>query len=621
MFRRHIFATALILIAIAGGAVFRLLRHSEAEHLALQEMVGSGEDDIASCKALHQRRLGVRRDILHGFNKPLRTVIFSDAAELCLEYRDKDAIEQLTHPYGYSQELVEPLYQIVRYFEAEKGSYHHKNHAVTLINPTVARYYVEGTRIPDDLTTLPPLMTGGARVAEVQVAPVLGVAAEDVYGESVDQQITFSSRSLTYQKEILHLTGEVCVKSPKASIYAGEILMVRPTNGDRLERTTLTGGVVINLSDGSQLLGDSVDIDFQMGLALLRARTNDFVQWRQPDTSGNAMPGQQREPIVLLSRTLIAHFDPEWISDTAQPLNVMDVVAEGDVVVLQEGAWTAKGDVMVFKQANASHGRLITLKALQSDHLCLVEGANGARLNTSQLTYDLDKGIVHLAGIDADQAGMIWLKNNHDVVMYVDSGLAATGLLTIEADGDTELLVSSPETAIGQKLISHGAIVVDHQACCATFRSPIGSDGLVSRTDQVIFSDGMAEMHANTVVLKYSVENSHVASTHLVADGNVCLRGALGQASMTSVAQYAICDRLEYWPEGQRLLLSSGEGRVAMLDKASGIAVSAPAVEVRRNPDTGKNIIKGIGDVRFSLLDRDYQKLRERFSIDQLDTR
>ncbi len=504
MFKRHIAVTSILLVSIAAAAVTALLLHPHDEDY-LQEILGT-ETESTPAGGLRQERRGVRRDIFHAHRGGMRTVLYSEEADLVLEYHEKDASEWLKHPYGFSQELLTvdeetgaPV-QLLRYFEAENGVYRHKQHQIDLKGVAVARFQAPGHTIPDSIAGLPPLAHATAQAATALLSPTLHIEADDVYAVLDHAEVTIASQQATYESPLLTLSGAVHITTPKVSVQADEAVITRSEAPREypIDSALFSGGVTVIFADGAQLTCEEVDIDLSRAIATLTPR-------------------------------------------------------RGERVIYQ---------------------------------------SEGLRLANTGVV------IIHLSPEDS-------LKEP----------------LALTADGETTVLIGSPEAGKRQQMVAYGPIHVDHVAKKITISSPVDNRGIVSRAKQVHFSDGLAEMHSDRLIIDYTPIAERLQPSLVTAFGNVCLKGHLADTGRGDIAQYALCDKLEYWPSQQRLLLASKPGRAAILDRANGIAVSAPAVEMRRNTAGDKPIIRGLGDVRFTLLDRDYQRLRERFNLDVVDGR
>ena len=80
-----------------------------------------------------------------------------------------------------------------------------------------------------------------------------------------------------------------------------------------------------------------------------------------------------------------------------------------------------------------------------------------------------------------------------------------------------------------------------------------------------------------------------------------------------------IADKVEYTPQTNEAVFTSHNNlkRVLFYDKANDMEVSATTLKIKRDEATKKETVKGIGDVRFSFVENEFEQLRKRFVIDR----
>lgn len=79
--------------------------------------------------------------------------------------------------------------------------------------------------------------------------------------------------------------------------------------------------------------------------------------------------------------------------------------------------------------------------------------------------------------------------------------------------------------------------------------------------------------------------------------------------------QYALADSVTYFPDTQFMILEGKGSRVLFYDQSRGVQLSARTIHAKRNPETNKDSIQGIGDVRFVFSPEELEKLKERFHL------
>lgn len=78
--------------------------------------------------------------------------------------------------------------------------------------------------------------------------------------------------------------------------------------------------------------------------------------------------------------------------------------------------------------------------------------------------------------------------------------------------------------------------------------------------------------------------------------------------------QYALADRLTYYPDQHKILLEGFEHPVLFFDKNREMHLSAQQIEAIQDPLTHQYEVKGIGKVRFVFSEEELTSLKEKFS-------
>jgi hypothetical protein len=57
--------------------------------------------------------------------------------------------------------------------------------------------------------------------------------------------------------------------------------------------------------------------------------------------------------------------------------------------------------------------------------------------------------------------------------------------------------------------------------------------------------------------------------------------------------------------------------RVLFFDKVNNVQMSAPSLKVRHDSSTQKDSIQGLGDVRFTFIEKELEQLKEHFRLEE----
>jgi len=150
--------------------------------------------------------------------------------------------------------------------------------------------------------------------------------------------------------------------------------------------------------------------------------------------------------------------------------------------------------------------------------------------------------------------------------------------------------------------------------------SPQEPDGEVHDDKQICFQDSRGEIFADKVLLKYDYPDRKLVPAQLILAGNVKIFNRLPSAESDEsiVRQYVLADRVDFYPRTKEMRLKASKNkRVLLYDKENNLEVSAPSLKIIRDRATKKESIQGFGDVRFSLVESEFEQLRRKFSLDR----
>ena len=124
---------------------------------------------------------------------------------------------------------------------------------------------------------------------------------------------------------------------------------------------------------------------------------------------------------------------------------------------------------------------------------------------------------------------------------------------------------------------------------------------------QIHFMDAYGEIFADHFEVKY--KDKVVESMKM--EGKVFLAYSRPQEEDRS---YAYADTVTYDPTTQEMVMIGD--RVLVYDRVNKMEVSAPKLRIRRDQATQKERIKGEGDVRFTLDEKEFDILKNKFKFD-----
>lgn len=124
----------------------------------------------------------------------------------------------------------------------------------------------------------------------------------------------------------------------------------------------------------------------------------------------------------------------------------------------------------------------------------------------------------------------------------------------------------------------------------------------------ILFHDTTRKLFADHAVVEFMENRGDFEVAKIKLQGNVYMMSL----PTTAQAQYAVADRVEYYPKEERaLFFAEGEKRVLFCDKEKQLEISAQEVHAEKREK--KDFIEGIGDVRFTFKEEEFDKLKEKF--------
>lgn len=131
-----------------------------------------------------------------------------------------------------------------------------------------------------------------------------------------------------------------------------------------------------------------------------------------------------------------------------------------------------------------------------------------------------------------------------------------------------------------------------------------------SEEAQVHYSDLFGEIYADKVTITYEPNEKKIK--HILMEDKVFMAHSLPSEVERS---YAYADRAEYLPDTFEMILEGD--RVLVYDKINQVEISAPKIRVQRDQATKKETVHGEGDVRFTLEEKEFQALKNRFKLEE----
>lgn len=423
--------------------------------------------------------------------------------------------------------------------------------------------------------------------------------------------------------------------------------------------------VAICLWKGGEFHCQRADFDYRTLAAHFYGKDDhDYVTYLDHIDNG----GEEEVPIVLKARDMMLKISRVSDGDMAPIHNVEEIAAHQNVTVDYAKEFMAAGDHMVYSRsegdcsASEKNAPLVGVIRLYPNNdaqgTCRVMSRQGDMIKAKDIriclpgqkvTFQAPKGAVYVTQhdpvgqrVDFSAETLTWDQPQHLLTLHKNVSLYQKDLGTltsteemqvchdlregsrelkwIRSVGTTQLVYNDESTGDFRKLVCTGPVFVDNIKKLATMESLAASG---AKEQQVLFTDRQRHIFADRVVLVYQVTDSGVAPGLLTLSGHVKLINETaadekekdGELQKNAV-QYALADVVEFFPDTQKMVMMGAEGRrVLFYDCLRGVQISAPAVNVLRDAETGKRAVAGVGDVRMTFAESEMKTLVHSFDL------
>ncbi len=494
---------------------------------------------------------------------------------------------------------------------------------------------------------------------------LLLVCGYSLFASAEEECIEVDSNQADYDGKQITLNGNVTVEHELGKIQANHIVLTPEEEEKKLHLAELkmNEDVKIALRDGAELTCAKAELDYHTMHGRFSGNAEkEYVIYTEMCRDKGGMSC----PLIVKSRVMNVQLSREERNENQSPKSLIsEITAESNVTVDYNQDFIASADMGMYRRLsdansqpqNAMPGR-ISLRTGGEGGLCQVTNRNGDLIRAEQICIDTTKRHLHFAfpkgaiyaarlegGVDridfscdsmtweeprelltlrdhvvVNQKGIGSLANDNEVTIYQYTQKGKKQLRTIESNGKTFLTSIDGDKNLRHHLSCYGKATLDHEHLQTILESPVDSNGNIMEGKQVFFEDPLGEIYADKVIVDYDYQNHEITPNKVTLLGHVRILNRKGNAEELTGAllQFALSDKVEFVPDSKEMLFSSGENRrVLFYDKANNVQVSAPALKIKREPGMKSESIQGVGDVRFSFVDRESDQMRKEFGLEE----
>jgi lipopolysaccharide export system protein LptA len=239
--------------------------------------------------------------------------------------------------------------------------------------------------------------------------------------------------------------------------------------------------------------------------------------------------------------------------------------------------------------------------------------------SSNELIWDDQKQTLQLKGlVNITQNGTVQVQTDHEIFIIQDLVNGQRILRSIQSPQKTIISYLDPQKSNTHHIHCPGPLLIDHNSQTISLQGL--SEGSMEEDQQVYIEDVLGEMYADRVQMHYIWQERQLIPEKIILEGHVRLLnrfdGHLEESG--SLLHYALADRVECLPKQKEMTLEAAENnRVLFFDKVNNVQMSAPSLKIRHDDTTGKDSIQGLGDVRFTFIEKELEQLKQRFRLEE----
>ncbi len=451
-------------------------------------------------------------------------------------------------------------------------------------------------------------------------------------------EIQVSARTVDYDGSRVNLDGDVLIDHEMGKMSALEAYFYRlPDEEEDFSILRLEGNVHIALPDGALLRCDIAEFNGTKKTGTFTNKSG-LVNY-----STHAMSsGGKSSPLKVEGKQMRVRMGKQ----------LQELGVEREVCVHYNNKLTAKSDKLWFEPKEGQKGSCGTFHMeMQDDHQCEVDTENGDHINARKIHLHTENESISFDEADGDmclrngehlyfrsekldwtekkqhltmkgkvlvhQKSMGKLTSDRSLEVDLENGEMGKQLKKMKTLGKTILSYIDEETGENTTVICYGEVLVDHKNLKTTLSSP-KINGKVPANKRVTYRDRTGHVTADEIILWYHDSEPRPTLARLELSGDVYMLNDApwNPSDDKQVRQYALAERVEYDPATRiAKLASKAPARVLFFDEIKNFQVSAPSLEAWRDGTSGKEAVRGHGDVRFSLIESEIEQMERLFKI------
>lgn len=470
-----------------------------------------------------------------------------------------------------------------------------------------------------------------------------------------EEAMTIQSGEVEYNGKEISLVGQVVIQHELGQISAHHLTIIPSSEKDKKNKFSflkMKEEVVVDSKDGGSLCCQEAEIDYAnlTGLFLGNIQQPDVVYTHQSLTQDAKPPFLVKS--LEMQAELVRHYDS--VKQTYKS-SIHQIQARHQVRAYYNQEYVGVADRALYQRQPERD--VLFLYADEPNSVCQVTNQNGDQLRASQVMIDVTNrhmwmdhphGFIHInqggqlqpihfsapelvwndaehclilpQGAYMKQAGLGEIKTNREIHLYQRLINGKKEFYSLVAQADTQLIYKDETSQTSHHIFCQGPLIVDHDHLQVLMHSPTDEQGQVLNGKQIYFEDEAGDLYADHLYVQYERKERTLEPIKLTMQGHVQILSRFDGhwQESGSVLQYALADLVEYFPKEKEMILSGQqERRVLLFDKINHLQMSAPSLRIRQEGQSHKRSIKGIGDVRFTFIEHEFDEIKKHFNLDE----
>lgn len=192
----------------------------------------------------------------------------------------------------------------------------------------------------------------------------------------------------------------------------------------------------------------------------------------------------------------------------------------------------------------------------------------------------------------------------HKVLLKRGSEESGPTLGNLKAEGELEFEEVDDQNNVLRSILHIQSLMIDNDSRLIFLES--------SSNQQILIKDSLGHLRADQVKIHYTHQEGKIEILQIVLEGHIKIEKFCEKTE--DITQSIVADLVEFFPQQNTMLLYGKNDREVLLEDAlNKIRLSAPGLKISYDPLINKEVITGLGLVRFLFIEQEFQMMKQSF--------